>query len=47
MSFASMYDAFTFIKLVLFIISECTERWDRGMASQENEVVVKLLPALQ
>lgn len=45
MSFASMYDAF--IKLVLFIISEFTERWNRGMASQENELVVKLLPDLQ
>lgn len=45
MSFASMYHAL--IKLVLFSISECTERWNREMASQENELVVKLLPGLQ
>lgn len=36
-----------FIKLVLFIIIKLTEKWNRGMASQENDWVIKLLPALQ
>lgn len=45
MSFASMYNIL--IKLVLFIISEYTERWNREMATQEYELVVKLIPALQ
>jgi len=36
-----------FMKLVLFILLEFTERWNRGMANQENGLVGKLLPALQ